>query len=70
MLQGEVKRTCFAMQGIKIVDAESKKRAIQKLNADSKEHKMEIDEPVKKRKPTKKVKQKKTVDAEASAMQE
>lgn len=38
------------------MDAESKKQAIEKLNAEHKEHAMEIDEPVKKRKSTVKAK--------------
>ena len=55
----------YILQGIKIVDSESKKLALEKLQADSKEHEMEIDEPVKPKKTIRKTKKtKKKVPAD------
>lgn len=58
------------MQGIKIVDSESKKLALQKLQADSKEHEMEIDEPLKIKKKTKKAKKAKKKAPTDDSMQD
>jgi hypothetical protein len=44
------------LQGIKIVDSASKKKALARLRADKKEHDMEIDEPAGKPKKVKKTK--------------
>lgn len=50
------------MQGIKIVDAESKKLAKSKLLAEDKEHEMEVDKPVQRKKTVKKSKKSKAKD--------
>ncbi len=57
-------------QGIKIVDSESKKLALKRLQADSKEHEMEIDEPLKIKRTAKKAKKVKKKAPESNKMQD
>lgn len=61
----------LCVQGIKVVDSDSKKRALEALDAERKEHEMEVDEPVEVRKPKKKAKKKSKKPAAADTkMQE
>ena len=58
------------LQGIKIVDSESKKLALEKLQAEGKEHEMDIDEPVKPKRTIKKTKKAKKKIPADDKMQE